>query len=250
MDIAANSTIVAFTSNGSLQKISVQITTPSSSGMYYVFVAIYIRGILVVYVPQEELLEVGGFTNQIGWNLSTSAISYGEGGTTWVYLYRASAGFNSSDDFIGTVVIECPDLISKVPLLTKAGYDMIINDLNEQIAYWESPPPEYESIAGWQLSFLNTRKQSVLNFPKFNDFYLDMRWHSLESWNDQLADWTFNKSANNRISYSVYIPKGSSSIPLAFYRWSGASPGIYHPVVSLYKGDQLLTTADTTIEVS
>ena len=135
-------------------------------------------------------------------------------------FYRGEIEVTSESGFSGQIVLACPYTIAPVPLLSQAGYQTMLAELDELIA---NSTGQIQQL--WQ-----DRKAIALGFPQVDGFYIDYRW-----WSDQ--EGKFREWIDEGIDYITWegidIPAGSSTVTVGFFKQQWVGIG-YPLMVSLY----------------
>ena len=183
--------------------------------------------------PEEEEEEPGTEyvdITSVPWKTAAYEFDSVWGDQLTATFYRGEIEVISEGGFSGQIVLACPYTIAPVPLLSQAGYQDMLDEIDGLIA----------GSTGQTQQLWQDRKQIALSFPQVDGFYIDYRW-----WSDQ--DEKFREWIDEGIDYITWdgidIPAGSSTVTVGFFKKQGAGIG-YPLMVSLYDtaGNLLVST--------
>ena len=223
---------------GESKDISLPVVMPTTLGSYPVYLDVSSGGVLLKHYRATEdvvILAVAPGVTITGASWELVEYPYTgywpeETGPLTAYFCKCTIGVQSDSDFIGTVKITCPYTISAVPLLTEAGRQRVLDEIDEKIATSTGAIKEL-----WQ-----NRKAIFLSYPQVNGFFIDFRWYASadpDSQNSKFRSW-IGSMADSLTLTDVVIPAGTSTVQVGFFKLDGTA--LIHPAtIEIYDDSTL-----------
>jgi len=158
---------------------------------------------------------------------------YGESETEKATFYKGRLRIESEYAFKGRIALSCGSAIAAVPLITEAGYQALLAEIDSLIA-----GDTFDNIRElWQ-----TRKQVALQFPRVDGFYIDFRWWDPDGWWRHFTQsWMLGDAAAVYLWEEVDISAGENLVDIGFF--TRHTTAVVNPVaISVLSGEQLLAS--------
>ncbi|GAI60143.1 unnamed protein product [marine sediment metagenome] len=225
---------------GESKDISMPVIMPSVIGAYPVNIAVFSGGEFIPPVYKgDDITIISAVPKTTITGASWKLIDYPfvgywpeETGPLTAVFCKGELQVNSDIEFVGSAVITCPNTIAPIPLLTAYGYQVVLDEIDADIAEHTGAIKEL-----WQ-----DRRAIFVNYPKVDGFTIDYRW-----WDVNFRDWIYSAPVETFILNNVLIPKGTSTVKVGFFAKYGTAVGLHPAVVSLYSDGNILASIESNL---